>query len=146
MRRPSQDALAALLIGIATAAYLGVGLGYRLGTLARPGSGFFPLVLGLAGLGLAGLCVLRADPSRRLDPGPKAVAFALALLAFAALLEPVGFIPAGAVFTALTARLIGSRSPRQVIAMAVVAPVATYVVFAEAFGVVLPKGIVGWIF
>ncbi len=146
MRKPSQGSVAALLIGVATLTYLGIGLGYRLGTPARPGSGFFPLVLGLAGLGLAAMCLLRADRASRLAARPKAVVFVLAVIVFAALIEPAGFIPVGIGFTALMVRLLGSRNPWQIAVMAVVVPVAMYALFVEGFGVVLPKGILGWIF
>src|SRR5690606_21958634 len=84
-----------LVLGVATTAYTLAY--YHLGTLSRMGPGMFPLILGvlIAGLGLLILltAIWRPVPIPQIR-WRETTAIIVAILAFAALIEPAGFVPA----------------------------------------------------
>jgi putative tricarboxylic transport membrane protein len=68
----------------------------------------------------------------------------IALLAYAQLLEPVGYLLSSAAFFPVVAWILGSRSPvRDVIAGAALS-LGVYVVFTQLLAVPLPIGILGF--
>lgn len=115
-----------------------------LGDLTNPGPGFFPFWCALAlALLSAGLIFARADGSGAVAAKPPlgpAVRLIGALCVYAAALEPLGYALATAGLLAVF--LYELRQPmRTAIALAVAVPVATYLLFAKALGVALPKGL-----
>ena len=72
---------------------------------------------------------------------PTPLALMAGLVAYAELLEPLGYIVATSVFFALGARVLGSRRPLRDVAVGVALAVVVYVAFTELLGVALPGGL-----
>ena len=68
---------------------------------------------------------------------------ALLFLAYIALLEPVGYLPATTAFIALEARLLGSRRWGRDLLASLVVTVSVYVLFNLLLGLRLPAGLLG---
>jgi putative tricarboxylic transport membrane protein len=128
-------------------AYFYVALDLEWGRTTRPGPGFFPRLLALLGLVLAGSAAFLARPPVALGESERgALPFTLALLAFCVLLEPLGFVLAGMLFTGLLARLLGAVRWWQVAAVALPTPIILKLIFAHAFQISLPAGLlVNWV-
>lgn len=113
----------------------------RVGTLGSPGPGFLPLVAGIVMLALAiGILVQEwsrwraacaapeppaAAPGNRL---PVALAVA-ALLAYALLLDPLGYVLTTALFLVFTLRVLGRLAWWAVLTSAVTSTVVSYALF-----------------
>ena len=67
----------------------------------------------------------------------------LLFLAYIALLEPLGYLPATTAFIALEARLLGSRRWARDLAAAVVVAFSVYALFSLLLGLRLPAGLLG---
>lgn len=135
-------------------AFMAVGLGvalisqdYELGSLARVGPGFFPMMLGIFLTGIGALVAFRALPTPassdpihlKLRPTLCLIA---AVLCFMALVERAGFVPAafGASFIAMyadrTARLT------RVLTVAALLTLLSLAIFVWALG--MPLRAVNW--
>lgn len=148
------------------AVLLGVGVVALVATFAIPGGGrdpwaisgprLFPLIASVAliVLSIAFLVrtVIRPDAELAAFAGREAadtewrvpLLVAVALIAYAELLEPVGYIVVSAAFFPLVAWILGSRSPlRDAIAGAALA-VGVYTLFTQLLAVPLPIGILGF--
>ncbi len=144
---------------------LAVGAGYLAATFlisepegqyAAVGPRAFPLVIGLALAACAAWIGLRR-PGPTTEGvyadgrGPAAGAAALggaapgaaAFLVYIALLEPVGYLLATAVFIPVEARLLGSRAWRRDLIASLVITVSIYVVLGQVLGLRLPSGVLG---
>jgi len=131
----------AATIALVCIAYFVMALQLPVGTPRLPGSGFFPIVLALLGIALALLAILFAKP-HPVPPSDHAVLwFVLGLAAFGVALEPLGFIPAGIIFTGFLAWLLGAENMRQIIAVALPAPPVMYAIFLYALEIKLPRGL-----
>jgi hypothetical protein len=144
--RWSAVGLAAVALG-----YLLSGRRYALDTLATPGPGIFPLAAGLALLALAvwqfmaaGRIAAPRTPAAR--PAVDAPAPALTrtpqimtavLVAYAAALPVVGFLPASFVLVVVAARLMGLPGWWRPAALALGVTVACHVIFVTWLGVPL---------
>jgi putative tricarboxylic transport membrane protein len=65
----------------------------------------------------------------------------VAMLAYAFLLEPLGYILSTAAFFVIVARLLGSRSLLRDVIIGLVAGVGLFTVFTQYLGVSLPAGL-----
>ena len=139
--------LVAGAIALVCLSYFYVALNLEWGSTTRPGPGFFPRLLALLGLVLAGGAAFLAQPRVAADENERgALPFTLALLAFCVLLQPLGFVLAGMLFTGLLARLLGAVRWWQVAAVALPTPILLKLIFAHAFQMNLPAGLLGsWI-
>ena len=120
------------------------------GQYATVGPRAFPAVIGVA-LAVCGAWIgfrrsAGSDPAVTVPPladwravAPGAAAF----LVYIALLEPVGYLLATAVFIPVEARLLGSRSWRRDLMASLVITVTIYVVIAQVLGLRLPAGVLG---
>lgn len=133
--------LVAAALALACVAYLAVALQLPTGSIRRPGSGFFPQVTAVLGITLALGAALLARPHTVAPPECTALWFSAALFAFCALLQPLGFIPAGILFTGLLAWLLGAANTRQIAAVALPTPLVLHVIFVRAFDITLPRGL-----
>ncbi len=141
----SRDLIAGLLLlgfGLFVALYAGDQ--YRVGTAARMGPGFFPVVLGwvLVGLGsVIGLLAFRKSLHQLRPP-----AFALrslgavfgAILVFSLVVESLGLVPAT---VALTGVAVFAERPvklRQSVLLAIALAVLAWVIFSFALQMTLP--------
>ncbi|WP_138473444.1 tripartite tricarboxylate transporter TctB family protein [Poseidonocella sp. HB161398] len=78
--------------------------------------------------------------ARDILPG-RVVAIAAMLLAYGALLKPLGFVPASALFLVLAIKLLGHRSWGWTLGISLSTLVLIWVVFRIVFSVLMPAGI-----
>ncbi|CAN5785041.1 tripartite tricarboxylate transporter TctB family protein [soil metagenome] len=125
--------------------------------LTQVGPRVFPSIIGW-GLIVVGLWyavdVLRghraasSDDSEDADPSLPAdwstlIGLGIALIAYAALMEPAGFIIASAVMFLLAALSMGSRQYVRDVIVCIVVSTVVYYVFTEWLGIRLPEGLLG---
>ena len=143
------DRLAALVVLLAGGAYLVAALPLPRGMAARPGAGFFPIIVGVFFcLAAAGFVfeTFRGVPLRtsagRLgrDAHIRAAATAGALVAFVLLLPWLGYAAVTFVFVTAMLRALGG-SWTLALATAVASATGSYYVFATLLSVPLPKGV-----
>src|SRR5699024_2811778 len=123
-----------------TIALMSVGLG--LGSLERPGPGFWPFMVSAGTTLVAALATIRAEPVEiTTNVQLKRVALLVAGLAgFLVLFEPVGFLLSAAILLFYLLRIISRTSWSQSFVIGVIGAAATYFVFSVALGVRLPTG------
>ncbi len=142
-------------LSIAVISFLACGGAWKLGVgqVGSPGPGFFPLVLGGAA-GVLSLVTLAGQlwKGRTLTPAPRAamaggiikVAYILAaLIVYGLLLERIGYVLTTVVIFGFLLRLVSTQKWRFVVGGAVVVALASFILFAWALGVSLPKGPLG---
>jgi putative tricarboxylic transport membrane protein len=131
-----------LLVG---AAYACAAFSHPIGTLVSPGPGLFPLLAGLT-MTLAGLVAMiaesRAPSLATVELGtsfrrvPMLVA---ALVGYAIVLKPVGFLVASTALAGLVLVILGRRRVWTVSTIAVALSAGTWLTF-RLLGVPLPRG------
>ena len=122
------------------------GLQLRLGSISNPGAGFMPFVIGII---LIGFCVASAVPllmpAAKANPvrlefqrlrGPAIVV--VSMIAYALVLERVGFVVSTAVLIVFLAKFVGGTTLIRATALGVLATAVCYVVFGVLLGVRLP--------
>jgi putative tricarboxylic transport membrane protein len=136
-----------VLVAVALVAWLAAG-DLPFGTLHRPGPGFLPRSLAVLIGALALLLVARGargEPERGSWPdrsGARRVAvMLLALLAYAALLEPAGYVLATAALFVVLLRWVSAQSWIVTTLGTVLASGGSYVLFARWLMVSLPTGL-----
>ena len=144
----------AVITGLLSLAYLGQGLTYPLGTLARPGPGIFPLFIGimifLGSLSTA-LGAMRKDtlPEEVQWPDKRGfwriAAVTIVTLAYVIGLSNLGQIVSSVVVTFVVLHVMGMRSWVLKIGLALMIGFSTYYLFAKLLGVPLPQGIISFL-
>ena len=119
----------------------------RFGSLARPGPGFFPVILAAAfslvcvGLLVAALRAHDAGPPPAGQLGwPKILAAMGALFVYAFLLEPIGFVAATFALLLFFFRVVERQRWLPALAGSLVTACVTYLVFKVWLNVQLPAG------
>jgi putative tricarboxylic transport membrane protein len=141
------------LLGIFLAALV-TSLGYSLSDALGPGPGFFPFWLSLIGIALTGAMLMQIARSKiftvaavEILPSRQAALQAggvlIALIAAAALLEPVGFRLTMLLFIAGLLLVLGARSPIAIALSAVAGSFGVFHVFLYWLKVPLPIGALG---
>lgn len=134
------------------AAYTVGVFGYPIGTLVAPGPGLFPLLAGLT-MTLASVLGLMAEyrapsiaPIGLGESFRRVPMLVAALVAYAIVLKPAGFLGASTVLTALVLVILGRRRVWPVVAVAVALSTSCYLAF-RLLGVPLPAGAldIGWL-
>jgi hypothetical protein len=146
-------AISLFMFGAATAAF---SLQLPLGAPRMPGSGFFPLVLGLALMALAAghgvqlyLARQKTAPSEvtvtpQGDGQTRRVGlFVAGVIAAVVLLKPLGYLLSSFLLMLALLQILGVRSWYASIAIALGSAAACYVVFVRLLQIPLPAG---WIF
>ena len=145
-------ALAVIILGVLVFAgsfWIALGSGYD-----RIGPRFFPLAVA-AGLCLSGAfltrTVVRASATAvARTPHPTSrgsvIILCLALVASAALLNPLGFVPSSALVFWLVARSFGSDRRLRDAVVGLLLSVTVYFVFTRGLGLTLPKGLLAGLF
>ena len=139
-----------LALGVLTlsGAYLATAWSLPAGTVARPGPGFFPVIVGVFGAAVAltwVLTVLRRQPAAAGGPptlaaGRRRVGATTALLVgFCLALPWTGYPPAAFLFTGLLLRALGAAWPAA-LAIALAGAAVSFYGFAGLLGVPLPRG------
>ena len=143
------ERLAALVVLVAGGVYIALALQYPRGVAARPGAGFFPLIIGVVICVAAGVFVLetfRRLPARRaegtLTPEARQRVIATSgVLAFFCLALPwIGYTAAAFVFVGVMLRALGAGWT-VTLATAAISAAASYYLFAVLLTVPLPGGI-----
>ena len=133
------------------------------GSYAAVGPRVFPIAIGIAlvtvalwtafrahgaaGAPSSGAAKAQGAPAPDASPAAAdwrtAAPSALLFLAYIALLEPVGYLPATTAFIALEAHLLGSRRWARDLLASLVVTVSVYVLFNLLLGLRLPAGLLG---
>ena len=140
-----------LLFGVLTAV---LSLQLPLGTLHRPGSGFFPLILGLLLMGLAAGHLVQAWRSTLSRVGAglapaeggsvgRVLLFLGVILLATALLDVLGYPLVAFLLMFALLEILGIRRRRDSILIALCTAVAAYVLFVQWLQIPLPKGWIG---
>lgn len=137
------ERLVALATGLVSVAYLVLALDLPTGTIHRPGSGFFPQLAATLGIVFSMMAGLFATPRYAPVVDRPTLLFMPAVVAFAATVEPLGFIPSGILFTGVLVWLLGSRRIAEIAAIALAAPLVLDLLFSRAFDLKLPRGLLG---
>jgi hypothetical protein len=144
------ERLLALGVVAASGAYLLSALALPSGTPARPGAGFFPLVIGAFGVVMAlgwTMTAFRRVPAAAAEAAPvpaeprrRVVATAGVLVGFCLLLPWVGYPVAAFVFVALLLRWLGAGW-RSAVVTGLASAAVSYYLFGVLLSVPLPRGI-----
>lgn len=132
-----------ILLGTAVAYYSISAL--QLGTIHQPGPGLFPFV---SGTGITVLCVFWLATNRQYtecEPlwrkgqllGP--VLAVVITTVYAALMEPLGYIPSTLLFLAAWQKIIERENWRKTLIVVVIGTAAMYVIFVHLLGAALPE-------
>jgi hypothetical protein len=133
---------------VASGAYLAATLFFPLGTIARPGPGFYPVGVGLflcvAAAALA-IGTLRGRPSGvgmslSADARARVLTTVAALMGFCLLVPWLGYTACAFLFVTLVMRRLGDSGWTAVILTAVLSAVGSHYLFAVLLGVPLPRG------
>jgi putative tricarboxylic transport membrane protein len=134
--------------------YLATSLTLPVGTAARPGAGFFPVVVGLYLCGLG--AVLAVAAWRRAPAAPttartalvagdarmRVTAILVALSGFCLALGWIGYPAAAFLFVAVGLKSLGRGGWPSALLTALVAAFVSYYLFGVVLGVPLPRGVV----
>jgi hypothetical protein len=137
-----------LAVLAASGAYLAVALTFPLGTMARPGPGFFPVGVGVFLCLLAATLVtaalrraaVGAAPSIDAESGARVAATVAGLIGFCLLMPWVGYPACAFLFVALLLRRLGHLGWLGAGFTAALSALVSYYVFAVLLGVPLPGG------
>jgi hypothetical protein len=132
----------------AAGAYLAMASMFPLGTVARPGPGFFPVGVGVflclaaAALAVFGFRPAAGTPVPRLAPDERArvVATVAGLAGFCLLMPWLGYPACAFLFVALLLRRLGGSAWPIVVITAALSALLTHYVFGILLGVPLPRG------
>jgi putative tricarboxylic transport membrane protein len=149
MRNKRDVAASVLLITIGVAVIVWA-FRLKVGTLLRPLAGFFPFLVGCGIVGLSLVLLFRGWLGRGDAPRPygqwqKPVVMLAALVVYAVLLEPLGYILSTIFIAVVTLRILGVASWRLVAVSSVVLSVVVYVLFTRFLDVELPAGILSFL-
>ncbi len=141
-QRTGEIAIAAVLFTIGLVWFI-VSLQMPRGEFAVPGPGFFPMFLSLAlcvsALVLVGVALLGGTTVLQVRVGNRSIwATALALLLLAVLFEPLGFIPAIALFVGFFLRLLAGFRWLTCLVAGLAAAYAVHLFFGGLLGLPLP--------
>ncbi len=118
----------------------------QVGTLLRPLSGFFPLLVGFMIIVLSLILFVRGWLGRGKAPQafgnwqrPTIMVAGLAI--YAVVLDPLGYIPSTIFISAVALRILEVRSWKVISLSSLVLSVTVYFLFTRVLGVELPAGI-----
>lgn len=142
-KRDVGASLLLIMVGIAVIVWA---FRLKVGTMLRPLAGFFPLLVGVGIVGLSLVLLFEGWLGRGAAPKPfgrwqKPVMMIVALVVYAVLLEPLGYILSTIFIAAVTLRILGVASAKLIGVSSVVLSVSVYFLFTRLLGVELPAGI-----
>jgi hypothetical protein len=121
------------------------GLGYGLGTMARPGAGAFPLIVGvlLSGIGLMLFVSFCRSATSAVRMEIHSIAAVLAsLVAFGLMVRQLGILPATTAAVVIASFAQPGMRVFEVVVLALIASALT--VFLFIYGLGLPLRVVAW--
>jgi putative tricarboxylic transport membrane protein len=126
-----------------------------LGSARTPGTGLFPLALGVGLMALAAGQALREYHARRAAPEPAAPApgeagargrvarFLAAVVVATALLQPLGYVASSFLLMLSLLAVFGLRRRGMAVAIAAASAAASWIIFVRVLGIPMPAG---WVF
>ena len=138
------ELLAALAVVAFGLVWLAIAATYPMGTLVRAGAGFFPAALSvvLIVIGFVLAWQSRSEASDALDLRPRPAVLILGgILAWALLVDRIGFLPATAILVALCALAERESTWLSAVGTTVFLCLFGYVVFIEGLGI--PLSLIG---
>ncbi len=144
----NRDALAGALFIALGGVGLGVALSYPFGSIAEMGPGFFPRVLGVVLMGLGAVTLLRGLRSGQPVDGSwgwaPLAALVASLLAFGALMERTGLVPALVVLVIVSAWAGKEFRWAEVLLLTLVLCVMALAIFVWGLGLPYPMFAFEW--
>lgn len=132
-----------ILIGIAV---INGAMGLRIGTPTEPQPGFFPFVSATVLIILSLILLIQAF--RGSSTGIQAfgdlwrpVLLTVGLLFYSIVLDPLGYVIATIILSAVILRVLDTRTWWKVAAVSLVLSIGSYILFDRFLGVTLPRGI-----
>ncbi len=125
---------------------------YKLGvgTLSLPGTGFFPLLIGILLGALALVRQLRISLSRESMDKPnisgplkRVLPFTASLFGYVYLMDKLGFVISTFLWIAIVLKLIEHKSWKIVLSLGIGIPVCTHLIFKMLLRAQLPRGLIG---
>ncbi len=121
-------------------------IGLHVGTPTEPQPGFFPFLSGAFILVLSSIILVRGwlgrgDREAKFGEVRRPVLLVIVLMAFVAMLEPLGYLIASLIIVALVLRIMGIKSWRVLLAASFAMSIGTFVLFDRLLGIALPVGI-----
>jgi putative tricarboxylic transport membrane protein len=150
------DRICGIILSIVGAGVLLSSLSYPIGTLQKPGGGFFPLIASVMLLGLSALLTFQSftnkDGEKSVDlpffPGREAAKRILfvfaALLGYRYIFPVIGFALVTGIFIFFLARFLGYFSWKTSIFFAVATAVVSYYLFQVVLKVPMPTPLIGF--
>jgi len=134
-----------ILILMGIVAIIGA-IGLHVGTPTEPQPGFFPFMSGAFILVLSLIILVRGWLGRGNRPAKfgevrRPALLVVALIAFVAVLEPLGYLITSLIIVALVLRIMGIRSWRVLLTTSFAMSIGTFVLFDRLLGIALPVGI-----
>lgn len=143
MTPAARERLVALALVLGGLFLVWQGTGYRLGTLARIGPGFFMVTVGIGIAAVAALILLRPPGPDGDEPAPTLalrplILLPAAVLIFALGLQRVGILPTTLAMTALICAADRHATPATTALVLVLAPALAAGLFRFGFGIPVP--------
>lgn len=148
----SKDRIAIIFILIFGFFFAVISLRYPLGTLNSPGEGFVPLLVSviLLILGFTNLMISIAkghantETNNKIHSSNHGFLILGATFLFAITVNFLGFILAATGMLYITLKVFQFKTPKIQLVMALVISVGSYFFFVKGLGLLLPKGILGF--
>jgi hypothetical protein len=148
-----RDRISGVVFSLIGASVLIASLSYPVGTLQKPGGGFFPLLAAALLLGLSVVFTFRSF-TRRLETGapgpffparetPRRILFGvIALVAYRYMIPVIGFAPATGVFILVLARFLENAGWTRSLLFAVLTAAASYYLFQVVLKINMPVPVI----
>jgi len=121
-----------------------------MGTVAHPGAGFYPLLVGIALVCLSVPSLIHSLKKKEIQKEEEAfpkgkdlyrvLGVALALIFFAVFLKPLGYGICSAALMVAVLRFLGLRSWMKTVLISILSTAISYYLFASVLDVPLPRG------
>lgn len=148
-----RDRISGIVFSLIGASVLIASLSYPVGTLQKPGGGFFPLLAAALLLGLSVVFTFRSFTGR-VETGatgpffptretPRRIVFGvIALVAYRYLIPGIGFAPATGVFILVLARFLENAGWTRSLLFAVLTAAASYYLFQVVLKINMPVPVI----
>ncbi len=143
------------LLGLGLAVFL-KSLAYPLGTLRKPGGGFFPLIASILLMGLSTVLTVQAFRGKEVDKSSQSPFFSereaprriilgfTGLLGYRYLLPIIGFAPSTGVFILFLSRFLGKYGWGMSVFFSVLTAVGSYYLFQVWLKIPMPRPFFGF--
>jgi putative tricarboxylic transport membrane protein len=146
-KRDMRAGVLLILIGIGVIIW---SIRLQVGTLLRPLSGFFPLLVGLGIIGLSLILLVQGWLGR--SKAPKAYGewrrpaiMVAALAVYSLILAPLGYVVSTIFIAAVTLRILGVMSWKVISLSSLILSLTVYFIFTRVLDVELPAGILSFL-